>query len=248
MNRSVSVGVATIIRGYAMRRIFSTAPEREYLRISSSTRKPAGIFKVTQSPRLKRAIYYALFQSCSLMSDEVLGKSNQKAGFGHSYETAYFDGEQFKFIDDILYTVWDFYYDIDKGGGKHRFYPEVYKFRSFDYYSIVQRHDFKSDETHFYAITPAFDDMPNLFREIPGIDLSNFKGFSLTSSYYCLFFRLFCSDNLSYTGSVVFPAKQSEPPLSVETVDGREFLTFKFDFIPTLYQIAKSSQSQSSPG
>jgi len=192
---------------------------------------------------VEKAIYFALFQACTLMSDEVMDKKNQQIGFGHGYEAAYFDNNEFKFVDDVLYVVWDFYYDLKGKGGGHRFYPIVHKYRSFGYYSVVQRHNFQTAETVFNAITPIFDDMPNLFEIIPGVDVANKKALPLASNYYCLFFRLEASDGVMGTGSVVFPGTQDNLPLVIERTGGREILRFKFDFVAVLYEQLIKMQS-----
>jgi len=186
----------------------------------------------TRTSNVDQAVYFALTQSCILMSDEVLARNNQQMGFGHGYEVLYYDGQQFKFIDDILYTTWDFYYDVNSKGGDFRFYPAVYKYRSFDYYSVVQIYNFETTVTDFNAITPAFDDMPNLFDNIPGIDITKGTSFPIASNFYCLFFRFQASDNLSSTGSLVFPAGQPNLPFYIDKANGKEHLNFKFDFLP----------------
>lgn len=188
------------------------------------------------------AIYYALNQACILMSDEVLDRNNNKMGFGHGYEILYFDGHKFKFVDDILYTTWDFYYDVKSKGGNFNFYPEVYKYRNFNYYSVIQINNFKSQLTKFNAIRPAFDNMPNIFDNIPSIDIEKGTVFPMDSKFYCLFFRFQASDMITSSGALVFHGGQPNLPFYINKVNGKEKLNFKFDFIPVLYEKIKNSQ------
>ncbi|HYR78270.1 MAG TPA: hypothetical protein VEM96_20840 [Pyrinomonadaceae bacterium] len=188
---------------------------------------------------IDEAIYFALFKATALMSDEVLSKANRKIGFGYGYELLYLDGNEFKFVDDVLYSTWEFYYDLNSKGGNVRFYPTVYKYRSFDYYSVIQTYSFRSKTTEFNIVTPVFDDMPNVFSKIPGVDVAKGVGFPLTSRWYCLYFRFQASDNTRATGSLVFPVAQPNSPFHIDKVDGKESLYFKFDFLQTLYRLFK---------
>jgi len=186
------------------------------------------------------AIITLLTGVCQLMSDEVLDKNNQQKRFGYAYEILFFDGERFKYVDNILYRTLDIFYDIDKDGGKYFFYPLAYKYRSFDYFSVVQTFDFNTGAIVLDALTPVFDQMLDVLPLIPGIDVSKSKGLSLISDFYCLFLRLDASDHSSFTASVVFPSSQPNLPLVVKNVEGKEIFEFKFAFIPSLYQQLKS--------
>lgn len=185
---------------------------------------------------VEAAIYHSLFTSCRLISDEILVGLNQKQGFGFAFETVYFDGCQFRFVDDILYLAADIFYDPVSRQIHNGFYPITLKYRSFDSFSVIQQNELEEPRTKFFAITSVSRDVPNLLSNIPGLDTSKQEVFPLTSDYYCLFWRLQTSDGVVANGVAVDPAKNSGHYIEViRNAEGLQKLEIKFDFIEQIY-------------
>jgi hypothetical protein len=205
------------------------------------------------------AIYLSLVSSCRMVTDEILFGLNRQQGFGFAFETAYFDGHQFRFVDNILYSAADIFYDPLSGQIHHRFYPITLKYRSFGSYSVIQTNELTEPRTRVFAVTPIFDNMPDLLSNIPDIDPSTNKVLPLSSDYYCMFWRLWTRqrparyddspvDHLFTADGVgVDPGDGPMRLIEVTSMDnGEQKLEVDFSFIRTLYpEILNSGWSAS---
>jgi hypothetical protein len=185
---------------------------------------------------VEAAIFLSLMKSSSLIADEILFGLNRQQGFGFAFEIVYFDGLQFRFVDNILYSAADVFYDPISRQIHHRFYPVTVKYRSFNDFSVIQLNDLAEPRTQLFAVTPVFDNMPNLLRNIPGLDTSKNEVFPLISEYYCLFWRLQATDRVIANGVAVDPAKDSGHYIEVKKdAEGQQGLGINFDFIRQIY-------------
>lgn len=197
----------------------------------------------TGSSNVEEAILFSLTKSCRLISDEMFGGLNRELQFGFGFETLCFDGEQFRFVDNVLYTAFDIFYDVRKGNIQTRFHEAMLKYRSFGDYSAVQVNLPGENRTKFFAITSVFDDMPGLLERIPGINVSSNKTLPVASDYYCLYYRLHASDGLSTNGVMVYRADAPGHYVTVTRPKaGGEFIEFDFGFVRPLYRMIRDAQ------
>lgn len=193
------------------------------------------------SSKTEQAIFITLTTYCRLVSNEMFGL-NQAFHFGFGFEVAYFDGEQFRFVDDILCVGFEIFYDVRKSIIWKTVQEAIYKYRSFGEYSAVQINLPRENRTQFFAITPVFDDMPGLLDRIPGIDRATNKTLSVASNYYCLYYNFYASDGLSTNGVLVYRRGGASNIVTVtEPPGGGEFLEFNFEFVRPLYQTIRDS-------
>jgi hypothetical protein len=189
-------------------------------------------------PKVERAVLFSLTQCCRLISDEVLAGANQETGFGFAFEILYFDGQQFRFVDDISYSFFDILYDVRQSLIFPHFHGAIVKYRSFESYSVVQINLPNENRMRFFVMTPVFDDMPDLLTRIPGIDVSRNQSFSAKSDYYCVYYRVHTSDGILRHGAIVH---RSSDPGNLVTVtrdsEGGEHFEVDFGFIRQLYPV-----------
>jgi hypothetical protein len=190
----------------------------------------------SERTNVEEAIFRSLNESCKLISDEVFEGLNRKQGFGFAFETLYFDGERFRYVDNVLYLAAEVWYDVQSDRIHHLVRPVTFKYRNFERYSVVQIDVLEEEKSNFYAVTSIFEDIPDLFDNIPGIDVSKHEAFPLASDYYCLYYRLYTSDVITSPGQVVIRAGQPENYVTISrTESGGEFLQIDFGFARTLY-------------
>jgi hypothetical protein len=197
------------------------------------------------------AIYHALCRASMLISAEVFSSPDKGDDFGFAYEVLYFDGNQFKYVDNILFLTWDVYWDDRKKIGRYKPFAHLLKYRNFESYSVVQIRDPQDNSSSIHTISPIHDDMPELLVSvpIPGLDMYAGESFSYESDYYCLFLRLTASDGLGFSGPLVF-TRQSKV-LTVETgtkqkpgirkAGERERISFSTRFIQNLHSSIKGA-------
>jgi hypothetical protein len=71
------------------------------------------------------------------MNDESFHQANRRNGFGGHYETLYFDGEKFCYLDNIRYFAFAFVFD-ENGSLRSMSQLPNYVYRSYGDYSLVE--------------------------------------------------------------------------------------------------------------
>jgi hypothetical protein len=113
----------------------------------------------------EQAIYSVLAKVGKLISHEVLTGETLRSRFGYCYEVAYFDGENFRYVDEVTYLSW--LVRISNSDPRYQAIPSpaIVKYKNFGEYSAVQtvRLDAGSDiHTFFEVVTPAYSATPEL--------------------------------------------------------------------------------------
>lgn len=114
---------------------------------------------------VEQGIYAVLAKVGKLVSHEVLTGETLRSRFGYCYEVAYFDGEKFRYVDEVTYLSW--LVRISNSGPRYQAMPSpaIVKYKNFGEYSAVQtvRLDAGADvHTFFEVVTPAYSVMPEL--------------------------------------------------------------------------------------
>jgi hypothetical protein len=199
------------------------------------------IVDATAATRTEQAIKFALIKSGKLIAKEIMIDIDAVAGFGFGFEILYFDGKQFRFVDNVLYSAFDVFLNVKTSEISTVFLGGIVKYRSFENYSVIQMSFPVENLTKLFAMTAVFDDMPDLKDRIPEIDTSKNEKFSLVSDYYCIYYRLFASDGLTTNGVMIYCP--SDPGNHVEVVryaDGTERFGPDFGFVREVYSRLKS--------
>lgn len=161
---------------------------------------------------------------CRMMGDELLFQRNRRMGFGFAYELLYFNGTEFKYIEDVLYIMCDFYLDNKSKIVRHNINKTFYKYRNFSNHSVVQINDLEKNKVTAIGVMPVFEKSRAEINRIMD-DISRVKGLPLTSDIYCILCSLIPPNN----STTIFPliAKPAKDEVFLEETDGA--INFKFD-------------------
>jgi hypothetical protein len=182
------------------------------------------------------AASFSLNLAGRLLTDELFEKNNQKNCFGFAYEILVYDGSAFKYIEDILYVTCDFSNaDISKIVN-----PRYYKVKQLGEVSVIQKTNIQTDHTEIDLISPVFDSPEVKITAYKFLDWmkkeKKTKPFSVTSSYYCLAYRLKENDGKTFSGAFVFLNAGPNQPITISRLNEEtEELTIElstlYDFI-----------------
>jgi hypothetical protein len=199
-------------------------------------------------PGIRHAINHALYLTSNLMSDEILGANNRRAGFGHAYEVVYFDGERFKYLDDILYVLWAAQFNSQSELTEHQLFPPLYRYRNFSNYSIVQAYDPIKNETDIYVMTPIWHERAKVdnveaISEVIN-DYKAGKRMFIKSDYTCLFLLFAYPNNTYETTSTIINPTAVNPPLVIAANGDTEQIGLNLDFLVGWSKYLKSVRSK----
>lgn len=117
------------------------------------------------STDIERAIYAALAKIGKLVSHEVFTGETLRAKFGYCYELAYFDGAEFRYLDEVTYLSWLVRITDSDPRYQAQVAPAIVKYKNFGEFSAVQtvRLDMGPEvHTFFEVVTPAYSTMPEV--------------------------------------------------------------------------------------
>lgn len=183
---------------------------------------------------IDRAIYSALSEATELYSDENLERMNRRQGFGYAYELLYFDGEEFKYLDNIAFFGMNILLNPEDWTGRSQPYEYWYRYHSLGDLSFLQVVNFRNGEMRLEAIHPVFPQSPR------DATLA-FTAGSLRADYYCMHLRL-QTPGESYQGSLVLVENKDGP----SRYSKREGQSYRFDLgqdlIRFLYENMKAER------
>lgn len=167
---------------------------------------------------IDQAIYSALAKATELYSDENLERMNRRQGFGYAYELLYFDGEEFRYLDNIAFFGLDILLNPENWTGRSQPYEHWYRYHSLGDVSFLQVMNFRNGEMRLETIHPVFTQTPR--------DASfEFTAGSFRADYYCIHLRLQTTQGESYEGSLVL-AENKDGPSRYEKQEGT---AYRFD-------------------
>lgn len=124
----------------------------------------AGTGALLQSS-VERAIYAALAKVGKLVSHEVFTGETLRSRFGYCYEIAYYDGAEFRYLDEVTYLSWLVRISDTEPRYQAQPAPAIVKYKNLGEYSAVQtvRLDTRPTvQTFFEVVTPAYSTMPEI--------------------------------------------------------------------------------------
>lgn len=198
------------------------------------TRDTLGItFHPQSRTNTERAIRTVLSKAAELYADEMLDKINRKKFFGHGYELLYFDGSEFRYLENIAFSGLDAAFDSEGKIIYRRPYDLWYRYHSLGDAAFLQINDFKTGDIILESIEP-------VFRKKMRDAAFEFTAGSLRANYYCLYFRFQNkSGKESYTGSYILPETPAGPSRYEKVVDGKWAFVIENDVISDIYRQIK---------
>lgn len=208
---------------------------------------PVGVIMPSETspqPNIDNAIKRALSTACRLTSDEILDGFNQRMGFGHGYEILYFNGEEFRYVDDVLYLAWDFLFDAKGKIVDNQLFTKFYKYRNFSNYSVIQIWNVvnRSLEIHFHIITPLCNKSPEVVERIKNEFVMR-GGFPLESEYQCLYFTCISPENSVSVHTWVGKLGEPNSPFAIETQSKGMSITIQFEAIEWAYKVGNQQRN-----
>ncbi len=158
----------------------------------------SGSDTISDSP-IGTASLFLLAKLSKLMAIESWDGGTLRKRFGYGYEIVFFDGEHFRYIDEIAYLTWDVATGPDRVGHNYSVGPTLVKYKSMGAFSIMQTthiHAPNGIETYLDLVTPVHDQMKTLNAESIGMQ-------PVQATYYCNFLRYRTGIDEVYTGSFV---------------------------------------------
>lgn len=181
------------------------------------------------------AIQSTLIKAAELYSDEILDKMNRRQGFGYGYELLYFDGTQFRYLDNIAYLGMDIYFDPTSSETRMMPYEFNYWYNSLGDASFLLGRNLKTGIYYLESITPVFN------AQMRNANVEFVVG-SLRAKYYCFYFRMQSATGEYYQGSFVLPDVEVGPSRYEKFINETYRLEVGRDFIKNLYWNIKGLQ------
>lgn len=113
----------------------------------------------------EKAIYSVLAKVGKLVSHEVFTGDTLRSRFGYCYEVAYFNGTEFRYVDEVTYLSWLVRISDSEPRYQAMPAPAIVKYKNFGEFSAVQtvRLDTGAEvHTFFEVVTPVFSAMNEL--------------------------------------------------------------------------------------
>ena len=199
-------------------------------------------------PNVGRAILDSLGMACNLISDEVLAGNNQRMGFGHAYEILYFDEGAFKYVDNVLYMTWDFHFDDNRMNQTGELNVQgtlynVYKYRNFSNYAVVETIDIKNNYEEFHTITPMYEERRGAVDSIIQIAYTELKSYPYACNYYCVYVRFLSTDNPPLISIFIAEAGQlGNTPFNILDNNGKALFGVDVKDLHQRYLLQKAQQ------
>lgn len=182
------------------------------------TRETLGGSWGTKRNNTEQAIYSALSKISELYSDEILEQMNRRQGFGYAYELLYFDGNEFRYLDNIAFLGMDFILSPNDWTGRSKPYDIWYRYHSLGDASFLQINNLKNGGIILETIHPIFS------QKLKDAAFE-FTAGSFRSDYYCIYFRLQTTEGDFYRGSIVLGENKTGPSLYEKQING----TYRFE-------------------
>lgn len=150
-----------------------------------------------------------------LIDKEIWTGVTLKESFGYCYEVIYLDGDEFRFVDEVAYPMWEI--KKERAGYWYRAGPLIVKYKNVGKFSVVQTSHLYGElanSTHLDMVTPVFDEMKTF-------DVAKLGRQSLASDYYCNFMRFEYKDGNVFTGPLVVHSSSVEL-MCHEQKDGKD--------------------------
>lgn len=154
---------------------------------------------------------------------------NRREKFGHGYELIYFDGQEFKYLENIAYFGMDIVLNPEDFSARSQPYQYWYRYHSLSNAAFVQVVNLRTGEMTLDLISPAFQHLGKdaAFEFIAG---------SFRADYYCIYLRIQTTNGEAYTASVVLPENKDGPSRYEKTVDKSYRFELPQDLIKFLYE------------
>ena len=123
------------------------------------SRNIEGEFWESRKNNIAEAINSALAKSAELLLDEIQERTNQKKGFGHGYELLYYNGSEFKYLDDIVFGSLQFSFDPNNDFQDGTLYPLLYRYKCMGDGAALHMTNFANGGMFFNFINPVFRNM-----------------------------------------------------------------------------------------
>jgi hypothetical protein len=178
-----------------------------------------------------QAVFSALSKATELYNDENLDRMNRREGFGHGYEILYFDGDEFRYVENIAYFGMDILLNPDDDfSGKTQPYEYWYRYHSLSNSAFLQVLNLRKGTMMLELIRPVFNYL--------GKDAAfEFTAGSFRADYYCIYLRIQTTKGEAYLTSLVL-TENKEGPSRYEKK--QENGTYRFelgrDLIKFIYQ------------
>lgn len=210
--------------------------------IRQFTQKTMQVGVESTTIKVKDAILSTLMLTGNLYSDEMLERLNRKKGFGHGYEILYFDGNEFLFLDDVLFIGADFIIDPEQHSFEMIQYNTHFHYYCFGSHSLMRHNEPSSSPLPAQLIPPII----NLDNNEDSVE---FIHGSLRAKYYCFFFRCITKSGEFITSGVrAFREIEIGPSKYEKLIDGNYVLDLGKDYILELLNLigsAPKAQSES---
>jgi hypothetical protein len=188
--------------------------------------------------KLDAAVRYALFVSSHLMSDEVLEKRNQRAGFGHAYEILYYNGTEFRYVNKVIYSFCDLNLISDFQSRK----PVIYTFFRYSNidahsnHSILEVCKLERDDRTFHLITPIFETGRGEVEYVASTGVFENRGFTSIDYYLCLLVRYLTRSNDVFLLPVIIPPNSQDPPAVIRTFGKQTHIALHVQYLLNTYK------------
>lgn len=169
------------------------------------TRKSMGGSWGSKRTTIEQAVFSALSKATELYSDENLDKMNRREGFGHGYELLYFDGREFRYVENIAFFGMDILLNLDDDfSGRTQPYEYWYRYHSLSNSSFLQILNLRTGAMMLELISPVFNYL--------GKDAAfEFTAGSFRADYYCIHLRIQTAKGEAYRASLVLAENKDGP-------------------------------------
>jgi len=197
------------------------------------TRNSLGGLWGSRRTTIDQAIYSALAKATELYSDENLDRMNRREGFGHGYELLYFDGNKFRYLENIAFFGMDVVLNTENFSGQSQPYEYWYRYHSLGDSAFLQVLNLRTGAMTLEMIDPPFRDS--------GRDGSfEFTAGSFRADYYCIYLRLHTTKGESFKGALVLAENRDGPSRYEKKQNGEYRFELGRDLIKFMYEKIKA--------
>jgi hypothetical protein len=179
---------------------------------------------------VEQAIFSALSKATELYSDENLDRMNRRERFGHGYELLYFDGKEFKYVENIAFFGMDIYLNLDDDfSGRSQPYEFWYRYHSLSNSSFLQILNLRTGAMTLELIDPVF----NCRWKDAAFE---FTAGSFIADYYCIYLQVQTTQGDAYRASLVLAENKEGPSRYAKLENGVYRFELGRDLMKFIYQ------------
>jgi hypothetical protein len=183
---------------------------------------------------MRQALYSVILKAAQLFSDESIDRINRSRGFGHGYEILYFDGSEFRYLENIRFGAIDAFWDEDQDTGHGRNFRYWYHYQSLGPLAYLHRYDLETGDILLELINPLIQGRGSL--RAPRNKRIDFIAGSFRADYYALYFRFVTNKNRYCEVSAVLPEAPTGQSKYEKFIDGKYVLVYGEQILRDIYE------------